>query len=63
MQKEKRKLRTYKTKDSIYDKAQNRAKKEKFRLSKLIEGALDAYGKGRNYINIDEIKKKTLLGI
>lgn len=55
MRKETRKIRTYRATDPIYKKAGNRAKKQKHKLSTLINGFIIAYGNGKSSFTIDEL--------
>jgi hypothetical protein len=48
MKDEKRTPRTYKAKDSVYKKAMRRAKKEKGKLSNVVENVVIAYAAGLN---------------
>lgn len=48
MERSKRKLRTYKTKDSIYNKAMQVAGKRKIKLCRAIELFLVGFGKSKS---------------
>ena len=49
--KEKRELKGYKIKDSIYQKAKRRAKKDKNALSTLVETWVTSYSAGYNIVS------------
>jgi uncharacterized protein (DUF2461 family) len=60
MKDEKRIIRTYKVKPSVYKKAMRQAKKDGAKVSNLIEDALLSYSRGFGFNTDQEFTKREL---